>query len=122
MKKLALALIGTACLIAFTAPAFAATVTGQLVDIGCYTKDNSNTGNAHKGMGETCAQDCAKRGQPVGLLTSDGKLYTVTGDLADNKNAKLVPHMSHTVELTGDVTTTGGKMSIAATDLKMVKR
>jgi hypothetical protein len=29
------------------------------------------------------------------------------GDLAANNNAKLVPHMSHKVELTGDVTEKG---------------
>jgi hypothetical protein len=30
-------------------------------------------------------------GRPVALLTSDGKVYSVTGDLAADKNAKLVP-------------------------------
>ena len=43
-------------------------------------------------------------GRPVALLTGDGKVYQVTGDLAAEKNAKLVGHMTHTVELTGDVT------------------
>ena len=61
-------------------------------------------------------------GRPVALLSSDGKVYTVTGDLAANNNAKLVPHMSHKVELTGDVTETGGTMTIAATSLKMISK
>jgi hypothetical protein len=61
-------------------------------------------------------------GRPVALLTSDGKVYSVTGDLAADKNAKLVPHMSHKVELTGDVTEKDGKMMIAATTLKMISR
>ncbi len=124
MRKLAAGLIGAAFLLAIGAPAFAKTetLTGTLVDIACYSKDKANTTNAHKGMSETCAQDCAKMGMPVGLLTSDGKVYQVTGDLAANKNAKLVPHMSHTVELTGDVSEKDGKMMIAANDLKMVKK
>ena len=29
------------------------TVTGQLVDTACYSKDKTNTGNEHKGMGAT---------------------------------------------------------------------
>jgi hypothetical protein len=41
---------------------------------------------------------------------------------AANSNAKLVAHMSHTVELTGDVTEKDGKMMIAASDLKMAKK
>jgi len=48
-----------------------------------------------KGDTKDCAIACAKMGRPVALLTSDGKVYSVTGDLAADKNAKLVPHMSH---------------------------
>jgi hypothetical protein len=58
----------------------------------------------------------------LALLTADGKLYTVTGDLAANNNAKLVPHLSHKVELTGDVTEKNGTMTIAATSLKMISK
>jgi hypothetical protein len=95
------------------------TVKGELVDQACYMKDKvANVGAAH----QECAQTCAKKGQPVALVTEDGKIYTVTGDLAMNMNAKLVPHMAHTVELTGDVTEKDGKMAIAATDLKMARK
>jgi hypothetical protein len=104
------------------APAFAETKTvrGTLVDLACYSKDKANTTNAHKGMGDTCAQDCAKKGMPAAIVTSDGQVYQLTGGLAANNNAKLVPHMSHTVEVTGDVTTKDGKMTIAANDVKMI--
>jgi hypothetical protein len=87
--------------------------------------NKSNTGVDHKmpsGDEANCAVTCAKMGQPVALLTSDGKLYTITGDLAANNNAKLVPHMSHKVELTGDVSENGGTMTIAATSLKMISK
>jgi hypothetical protein len=96
------------------------TVTGVLVDKACYTKDKANTTMAHKGMSETCAADCAKKGQQVALVTATGDVYDVTGTLAANKNEKLVPHMSHTVTLTGEVTDAAGKKAIAATALKMV--
>src|SRR4051794_41128789 len=89
------------------------TVTGVLVDKACYTKDKANSANEHAGMGATCAQDCAKKGNQVALVTSTGEVYDVTGALAENKNEKLVAHMSHTVLLTGEVSGTKDKMAIA---------
>ena len=49
-----------AAMLGVSATAYAAELTGVLVDKACYTKDKANTTNAHKGMGETCAQACAK--------------------------------------------------------------
>ncbi len=124
MKHILTGLTAAAFVAVLAMPVFAktGTVTGQLVDTACYSKDKANTGNEHKGMGATCAQDCAKKGTPVALLTSDGKVYQVTGGLAANNNAKLVPHMSHTMEITGDVTEKDGKMMITANDIKMIKK
>jgi hypothetical protein len=56
------------------------------------------------------------------LTTDDGKIYQVAGGLAANKNEKLVPHMAHTVEITGDVMEMNGKMMIHADTLKMVSK
>ena len=124
MQKMIAAAMGAAFVLALSAPAFAKveTVRGILVDSACYSKDKTKTANAHAGMSETCAQDCAKKGLPVALVTPDGKVYMVTGDVAANTNAKLIPHMSHVMELTGDVSETGGKTTIAATDLKMISK
>jgi len=122
MRKFAAGLSVALFVAAQAAPAFAKTetITGRLVDLACYTKDNANVANAHKGMGETCAQDCAKKGLPPALVTDDGKVYQITGNLTADNNAKIVPHMSHKMQLTGDVTEKGGKMMIAATELKML--
>jgi hypothetical protein len=98
------------------------TLSGVLVDKGCYTRDKGNTTNEHKGMSSTCAQDCAKGGKQVALVTDEGEVYDVTGELAANKNEKLVPHMSHHVTLTGEVSKADGKMVIAATNMKMVSK
>ena len=127
MRQLFAGLMVAAFVVAAGASAFAATqtITGQLIDQSCYNMDKSNTGVDHKmpkGDTKDCAIACAKGGKPVALLTSDGKVYTVMGDLAAEKNAKLVPHMSHTVALTGDVTENGGKMMIAAANLKMISK
>ena len=122
MKKLSI-IVATAVL-SLSTSAFAAEVTGVLVDLACYTKDKANTTNAHKAMGEACAQSCAKNGNTVALVTEKGDVYELMtmGDLAGEKNAKLVPHMSHTVTLTGDVTDVKGKKTIHATALKMISK
>lgn len=98
-------------------PAFAktATVKGQVIDQECYLMEKKVDAD------KSCAVSCAKEGKPVALLTSDGKVYEITGGLAANKNAKLVDHMLHTVEITGDVVEKSGKLSISADTLKMVK-
>ena len=127
MLKLGAGLTVAALVLAVCATGFAATQTlsGQLIDQTCYKLNKSNTGVDHKmpdGPTAGCATSCAKMGLPVALLAADGKVYVVTGDLAANNNAKLVPHMSHKVELTGDVTEKGGAMTIAATNLKMISK
>jgi predicted lipoprotein with Yx(FWY)xxD motif len=120
MRTFVATLSAAAFVAALAAPVFAKTETvkGELVDQNCYTKDHKNMGESHK----ECAETCAKRGQPVALVTADGKVYTVTGDFAANSNAKLVAHMAHQVEVTGDVSEKDGKMTIAVTDVKMAKK
>jgi hypothetical protein len=127
MRRTFAGLAIAAFVVALSAPAFAATETvkGQVVDMGCYNKDKSNTGVDHKMPKDTkdCAIACAKDGQPLALLTSDGKVYQISGGLAANKNAKLIAHVSHTVEITGDVMDHGGgKMMISADSLKMISK
>jgi hypothetical protein len=114
-------------IVALTLPvlAKAETVTGQIVDQNCYMKDKvNNKGVDHKMPADTkdCAIACAKKGQPLALLTSDGKVYTIAGDLAADNNAKLIPHVSHTVAISGDTMDMNGKMMITAANLKMISK
>lgn len=127
MRKMFAGLAAVAFVVALGAPAFAreATVKGQIVDESCFKADASNTGVDHKmpkGDTKDCALGCAKAGRPMALLTSDGKVYEIAGGLAADKNAKIIAHISHTVEVTGDVTEKDGKMIIAADSLKMISR
>ncbi|MGC4085122.1 MAG: hypothetical protein QM736_24145 [Vicinamibacterales bacterium] len=113
-------LFGTAALAVMAtlaAPAFAKTETikGQVVDQECYLREKKVDAD------KACAVECAKSGKPMALLISDGKVYEITGGLAANKNEKLIAHVLHTVEITGDVTEMGGKRAIAADSLKMAK-
>lgn len=126
MRNTFTGIAAAAFVLALVVPAFAATETvkGQVVDQTCYSKDKANNGKDHKMPQDVtdCAIDCAKKGAPLALLTADGKLYQITGGLAAEKNAKLVPHVSHTVEITGEVTEKDGKKMIASDTLKMLSR
>ena len=127
MHRFAAGCAAVAFVAALAAPAFAKTETvkGQIVDEGCYKMDKSNTGVDHKmpkGDTKDCAIACAKAGRPMAILTSDGKVYEIAGGLAADKNAKIVPHVGHTVEITGDVMDHGDKMMIMADSLKMISK
>ena len=123
MRKSAALFSGVLVVIALVAPAFAKTetITGQLVDLACFGLNKEDAGNAHKGKGYICGQACAREGFPVGLVTSDGKVYEVKGDLAANSNAKLVPHIAQRVTITGDVSEQDGVVFIRASDLMATK-
>jgi hypothetical protein len=128
MRKMFALLTVAAFIAALGAPAFAkeSTVKGQIVDVSCYNMDKANNAGVDhkmpKGDTKDCAIGCAKAGRPMALLTSDGKVYVLTGGLAADKNAKIIPHIAHTVEVTGDVTEADGKMMIAADSLKMISK
>lgn len=51
------------------------TLQGEVVDMACYMAKGSR-GAAHK----SCAQMCAKKGVPLGLLTDGGELYLLVDD------------------------------------------
>jgi hypothetical protein len=128
MRNICAGLIATAFVVALGAPAFAKTETvkGKIVDVSCYNMDKANNaGKDHKmKSGDTadCAAACAKMGRPMALLTDDGKVYELTGGLAADKNAKIIPHIAHVVEVTGDVSEKDGKTTISADSLKMISR
>ena len=126
MRKL-LMVVATMGFVVASVPAWAKTETlkGQIIDQNCYMKDKvNNKGTDHKMPADTkdCALGCAKEGDPLALLTADGKVYTIAGGLAANKGAKLYPHISHTVEITGDTMNMGATMMITADAVKMVSK
>jgi hypothetical protein len=122
--------IGALCVVALCAvvwlvPVLATsqTVTGQVVDLVCYARNKTNTGLDHDD-GRACAMACVKwEGNPVGIVTADGKVYQFAGDLVANNNTKAVPLLAHTVTVTGDVTEKDGMTMLAANagDVKVIK-
>ena len=117
MKNVVSIVAGAAFVAALAMPVFAAdmTVKGEVVDIACATsmKDKGH-GPGHAG----CTMDCAKKGQPVGILTADA-VYTVTGDYAANKNAKLLDFVAKNVIVTGEVTEKDGQKMINVKSIKL---
>jgi len=93
------------------------TLKGDLVDEKCYTKDHAAKGEDHA----DCAESCARKGMPVALVTADGQVYTVTGTYAANKNEKLMPFLSKTVELKGEVSEKDGKKTVDASSIVAAK-
>jgi hypothetical protein len=123
VQKIATLLIGTTsvAVLAVTSP-LPNQVTGQLVDLSCYSENKDNIGNHHINRGLTCAQACAREGFEVGLLTRDGTVYHVHGGLTANSNAKLAPHMSKFVTITGVISKEKGQDVIASDGLKEVDK
>jgi hypothetical protein len=105
-------------LVVWVVPVFAVDVTGELVDLSCYTKDKvKNIGAAHR----ECAMMCAKMGMTAAVVTATGEVYLVGGDLAKDNNARLVRHMSHQVAVQGSLAIgNNGTKTILATSIKMV--
>lgn len=130
MRKPLSLVFGALCVFSWacSAGAQSETVTGQVVDLSCYMLNKANTGLDHvrsardsQTGGSNCAVACAKwDGQPTGLVTSDGKVYQFAGPLVDGNNIKVVPHLTHTVSVTGPVKVVNGLPMITATELKMV--
>lgn len=98
------------------------TVTGQVIDLYCYSRNKQDVGMDHRD-GRECAWACIKwEGQPVGLLTAEGKVYQLTGPLVAGNNAKVAPHLTHTVTVTGDVVEKDGMLMMTTDALTMVKK
>ncbi len=91
------------------------TVKGEIVDLACYI------GHGAKGSGhQQCALKCAQMGQPLGILTTDGKLYILAADHQDATAFKKAKQLAgEQVEMTGSPAERDG---IAALTVHGVKK
>lgn len=107
--------------LAFQALAQDQTVTGQIVDLGCYARNRANTTMDHD-RGRECAWACVKwEGHPVGLVATDGKVYQLAGELIADNNSKVAPYLTQTVVVTGRVSERDGMAMLTAERLKMAR-
>jgi hypothetical protein len=119
MRSVISMVAGAAFVAALVMPVLASdmTVKGEVVDIACATdhgRKDGGKGDAHA----SCAMVCAKKGQPVGILTADA-IYKVTGDYAANNNAKLLDFVAKKVLVTGEVTEKDGVKTINVKSIKL---
>ena len=92
-----------------------ASLTGEVVDTGCYL------GSAERGAKHvSCATKCIGQGMPMGLLTSDETLYllTLNHDNPDPYN-QLKKLAGRTVTVTGAMMARGGMKGIDVTSFKL---
>src|SRR5262245_63907904 len=88
-------------------PAGTRTVTGQVVCLVCYARNNANTGSDHD-SGRVCAEACIKwEGNPVGIVATDGKVYQLGGGVVADNNAKAAPRIAHKGTVAGEGTGKG---------------
>jgi hypothetical protein len=95
----------------------AVAVTGEIIDISCYLQVGKH-GDKHK----DCGQKCARNGQPIGLLTEDGDVYTLIDEEHDPRRdgftevrKQLIDHMAEIVKVHGTATEVAGQKAIYIT-------
>jgi predicted lipoprotein with Yx(FWY)xxD motif len=73
------------------------TLTGHVIDVYCYSTMGAK-GAGHK----ECATACAKAGEPLAILASDGTVYMpVSNKPGDPQNSRLLPFVEGEVTVTG---------------------
>jgi hypothetical protein len=92
----------------------ATTIKGELLDLDCYMASGAH-GNDHK----SCADMCINGGAPMGVLTSDGKVYlVVAGHNKKEPYEELKKHAGEEVTVTGTSTEKDGIKGIVVTEVK----
>lgn len=89
-------------------------VVGEIVDLSCYLQVGKH-GDKHR----DCGQKCARNGQPIGIVTSDGTVYTLMDEEHDPRRdgmtelrKELIEHMAHVMKVEGTYTEVGGQKAI----------
>lgn len=89
-------------------------VTGEILDMSCYLSHELK-GRSHR----TCAQQCAKRGLPIGVLSENGDIYLL---LEDHNNAEPYDQAKglagEKAEVKGKKFSRGGVNSILVAEVK----
>jgi len=92
----------------------AVTVSGEVVDLACYLSKGSK-GKRHK----QCAQLCAKKGLPIGVLTDAGDVYLLIEDHDDPAPYDAAKELAgERATVSGKKFTKGGVQSVLVTETK----
>ncbi len=91
-------------------------VTGEVIDMSCYLHHpETSKGPSHK----KCAETCAKKGLPMGILTDDSQVFLL---LEDHENPKAyataLEAAAKTITVEGKKVTQGGVNGLIVEDVK----
>jgi hypothetical protein len=90
------------------------TVQGEIVDLACYMTKGSK-GPQHR----ACAQMCAKKGVPIGVLTDAGDVYLLVDDHDDPDPYEALKKLAgDRAEVSGKKFVKGGVAAIMVTGSK----
>lgn len=89
-------------------------IKGEVVDIWCYLE-----GGDHGADHKECAVNCAKAGNPIGLVTEKGDIYVMMG-IKDHQPGKevLIDKMAETVTVEGTLVKKGGIQVVYVSSVK----
>lgn len=92
------------------------TISGEVIDMACYIPHpETSRGPSHR----KCADVCAKKGIPIGILTDDGQVYLL---LEDHENPKaygqLKEKAAEKVSVEGEKVSRGGVQAFVVETLK----
>ena len=90
------------------------TITGEVLDMACYASSGAS-GEGHK----SCAASCIKGGSPMGILTSDGKVYLLVEN-HDKKDAyaEAKKYAGEQITATGTFSDRGGMKTLVVDEVK----
>jgi hypothetical protein len=91
-------------------------ITGEVVDLSCYLPHpDTSKGPSHK----KCAETCAKKGLPMGILTDDNQVYLLLEDHENPKGyATAIDSAAKTITVEGKKVNQGGLNGVVVQDVK----
>jgi hypothetical protein len=117
MRQRALVLaVAAATMLAAPIVRAADTVTGEVIDLSCYlVHPETSKGASHK----KCAETCAKKGLPMGLLTDDSQVFVLVEDHDNPKGyAAAIDSAAKTITVEGRKVAQGGLNGIVVESVK----
>jgi hypothetical protein len=106
MRKLLTALVILLAVAAF-AENESVTMTGEIVDLHCYTSRGA-TGEEHAG----CSNACISRDVPAGFVAEDGTLYLLVNEKPTSVKEKVAGKAGKKVKVTGKVVERSGMKAL----------
>lgn len=91
------------------------TVKGEVLDMNCYMDHG-----AHGAKHAECAATCIKNGSPVGILSTDGKVYLMVADHGnEDPYDEVRKHAAENVQVSGKYANRNGVQALIIESVKV---